>query len=350
MTGGSFANAGLAALPAGRNYLSATATNLSTGDTSQFAQDLLVTPTVTTVTSSMNPSFLGQRVTFTAIVVATASGAGTPTGSVVFVDTTTGVNLGTVTLANGSAMVTTSSLTTGANAITAQYSGGSNFGGTYGVDFLPSSGSLTQTLVPTILILDPTAGGALSLSGNASINIPGNVVVDSNSKTALTASGNAQVKAGSIHVVGAVSKSGNATLSPAPVTGVAPVADPLASLAGPSTAGLTNYGSISDGGNGSYTLKPGIYSQIAISGNAAVTLNAGVYIIEGGGFTVSGNASVKGSINPRAWSSVPAAASVTWSPSRPISRACSPPATAPRPTCRSWPTRLPARGSPTRTT
>ncbi len=286
---------GLAALPAGQNYLSATATNLSTGDTSQFAQDLLVTPTVTTVTSSMNPSFLGQPVTFTASVAATTSETGTPPGSVVFVDTTTGANMGTVTLANGSASVSTSSLAVGANIITATYSGGSTFSGTYGVDFLPSSGSLTQTLVPTILVLDPTAGGALSLSGNASISIAGNVVVDSSSKTALTESGNAQIKTAGIQVVGGVSKSGNATLSPAPVTGAAAVADPLASLTGPSAAGLTNYGSISDSGNGSYTLKPGIYSQITISGNAAVTLNTGLYVIEGGGFTVSGNASVKGS-------------------------------------------------------
>ena len=75
---------------------------------------------------------------------------------------------------------------------------------------------------------------------------------------------------------------------------MAAVANPLAALTGPSTAGLTNYGSASYSGNGSYNLKPGIYSQITISGNVAVTLNAGTYIIEGGGFTVSGNASVSG--------------------------------------------------------
>ena len=71
--------------------------------------------------------------------------------------------------------------------------------------------------------------------------------------------------------------------------------DPLASLAEPSTSGLTNYGSESLSGNSSATIKPGIYSQISVSGNGTLTLSSGIYIIEGGGFSVSGNASVTGS-------------------------------------------------------
>jgi titin len=91
VTNGSFTATGLAALPAGENYVSATATDLSTGDTSQFAQDLLAAPTVTTISSSANPSFFGQTVTLTATVAATVTGVGTPSGSVDFVDTTTGL-------------------------------------------------------------------------------------------------------------------------------------------------------------------------------------------------------------------------------------------------------------------
>ena len=41
--------------------------------------------------------------------------------------------------------------------------------------------------------------------------------------------------------------------------------------------------------------RSGIYSGITLSGNATLTLNAGIYIIEGGGLSVSGNASVTGS-------------------------------------------------------
>ena len=144
-------------------------------------------------------------------------------------------------------------------------------------------------------MLDPSAGGALSLSGNASIKLTGGVYVDSSSSTALSASGNAAVKASVIDVHGGVQKSGNASFSPTPTTGAAMLADPLASLAEPSTSGLTNYGSESLSGNSSATIKPGIYSQITVSGNGTLTMNSGIYIIEGGGFTVSGNASVAGS-------------------------------------------------------
>ncbi|MFI5457310.1 MAG: beta strand repeat-containing protein [Isosphaerales bacterium] len=154
--------------------------------------------------------------------------------------------------------------------------------------------SFTVTVAPSIFVLDPSAGGALSLSGNASLKIPGAVVVASTSSTALSASGNALVKASVIDVHGGVQTSGNASFSPSPTTGAAMLADPLASLASPSTSGLTNYGSESLSGNSSATIKPGIYSQINVSGNAKLTLNPGTYIIEGGGLTVTGNASVSG--------------------------------------------------------
>ena len=47
-------------------------------------------------------------------------------------------------------------------------------------------------------------------------------------------------------------------------------------------------------GNSTRTINPGIYSQITVSGNAKLTLNSGIYIIEGGGLTVTGNASISG--------------------------------------------------------
>jgi hypothetical protein len=285
---------GLAALPAGENYISATATNLSTGDTSAFAQDLLLAATATTLTSSANPSPFGQAVTFTATVAATTAGVGTPVGSVTFVDTTTGTTLGTVPLTSGTATLTTSSLPAGANAISAQYSGGSTFGGLYGVIFAASSGGLAQTVSPSILVLDPKASGALALSGNAAIKTAGAVIVDSSSKTALTANGNASLKAATIQVVGGYQKSGNATFSPTPTTGAAYVADPLASyLTMLLPSGMANDGAINVG-KGSLMLYPGIYSQISISGTASVTFEPGLYVIQGGGFAVSGGASVSG--------------------------------------------------------
>jgi hypothetical protein len=126
---------------------------------------------------------------------------------------------------------------------------------------------------PSIFVLNPTANGALTLSGNASIQMPGVVIVESSSKTALSAGGNSQLSTWA--------------------TGVS-VPDPLAGLTPPCPSGLTNYGSINLT-SGSQTINPGIYSQIHVSGTASLTLNAGTYIIEGGGLTVTGKASVSGS-------------------------------------------------------
>jgi hypothetical protein len=78
--------------------------------------------TTATVTSSLNPAVAGQAVTFTVTIT---SGAGTPTGSVTFLDGTT--TLGTVTLASGAATYQTSSLTAGAHSITATYAGNATF-------------------------------------------------------------------------------------------------------------------------------------------------------------------------------------------------------------------------------
>jgi titin len=148
-------------------------------------------------------------------------------------------------------------------------------------DILENNG-VALSSAPSIYILNPTASGALAVSNNANINIPGVVIVESTSATAVSA--------------------GNKTTLSAWASGLAlGTPDPLAGLTGPSLtdssgAPLPNYSSFVLGGNskGSYTINPGIYSQINISGGASVTLNPGVYIIKGGGIAVSGGASVTG--------------------------------------------------------
>jgi hypothetical protein len=97
--------------------------------------------TTTTLSSSANPSSVGQPVTFTAIVGVVAPGAGTPTGTVTFKDGNTVLGTASLQVVNGvvQAIFTTSSLTKGKHTITAVYSGDA--------DFLSStSASLTQTV------------------------------------------------------------------------------------------------------------------------------------------------------------------------------------------------------------
>jgi hypothetical protein len=82
--------------------------------------------TTTLLTSSVNPSRSGQAITFTATVNTVAPGAGAATGSVEFLRA--GVVLATIPLANGTAQLTTSTLSVGKHAIEARYPGSTNFG------------------------------------------------------------------------------------------------------------------------------------------------------------------------------------------------------------------------------
>jgi large repetitive protein len=115
------------------NSVQVTSTNGGTGNT--FVTSLTVTKanTSTTVTSSANSSVFGQSVTFTATVSPVAPGAGTPTGTVTFLDA--GSPIGTGTLSGGVAAFATSALAVGSHTITTSYAGDSDFNG--------SAGSLT---------------------------------------------------------------------------------------------------------------------------------------------------------------------------------------------------------------
>ncbi|HEV3116955.1 MAG TPA: Ig-like domain repeat protein, partial [Gemmataceae bacterium] len=85
--------------------------------------------TATAVSAAPASSVLGQPVTFTARVTAKTSGSGTPTGTVDFVDTTTGARLGSKPLTGGSAILTSSALIVGSHTVTATYSGDADFTG-----------------------------------------------------------------------------------------------------------------------------------------------------------------------------------------------------------------------------
>jgi hypothetical protein len=99
----------------------------STGDDSATPQVVNQASTTTAVASSPNPSTSGQTVTFTATVAPVSPGAGTPSGTVSFIEGATTL-ASSVTL-NGSdqATFTTSSLASGSHTITASYSGDSSF-------------------------------------------------------------------------------------------------------------------------------------------------------------------------------------------------------------------------------
>jgi uncharacterized repeat protein (TIGR03803 family) len=105
------------------------------GSTSKAVKQVVSKATTTsTLVSSLNPSNVGQSVTFTASV--TPQFSGTVTGKVAFYDGTT--LLKSVSLSGGEAKYTTSKLTAGTHTITGTYDGST--------DFTTSSASLTQTV------------------------------------------------------------------------------------------------------------------------------------------------------------------------------------------------------------
>src|SRR5262249_48076737 len=110
-------------------YYTANATDPN-GNTSAFyaaAESTPLPPSVTTGSSSLNPSTVGQELTFTAFV--TAQGfQGTPTGTVTFTidgQAQTPVPLSVVGGVD-QAQFTTSTLTAGQHSVTAVYSGDAN--------------------------------------------------------------------------------------------------------------------------------------------------------------------------------------------------------------------------------
>jgi hypothetical protein len=111
------------AVPAGQSVITSTATTVA-GDTSEFSQCLAAGPgpgaSSTALISALNPSLVGQSVTFTA----TVTGA-SPTGTVQFKDGAGNLG-GPVAMAGAVAAFTTSALTQGTHSITAVYSGDAN--------------------------------------------------------------------------------------------------------------------------------------------------------------------------------------------------------------------------------
>ncbi|MDW4571735.1 Ig-like domain repeat protein [Microbacterium sp. M3] len=139
-----------------------------------LSQVVQVVPTATALSSSLNPSEVGDPVTFTAVV--TAGGSPVTSGSVTFADGAT--TLATVAVGpTGTATFTTAALAAGAHAVSATYGGTAVFatssaGLDQTVDVVPTLTALSSSLTPSE-VGDPvtftatvTAGGSPVMSGS----------------------------------------------------------------------------------------------------------------------------------------------------------------------------------------
>jgi hypothetical protein len=156
-------------------------------------------PTATALTSSLNPAQPGQAVTFTATVTAVAPGFGTPTGSVTFFDRTT--SLGSVTLNNGVATLTTAALAAGMHSITASHGGV-----TTGVFTFTGS---TSTAVNQAVV-QPVVATTTALSSSLNPAPLGQAVTFT---ATVSATGSGAIPTGSVTFFDGTTSLGSATLS-----------------------------------------------------------------------------------------------------------------------------------------
>ncbi len=137
-----------------------------------------------------------------------------------------------------------------------------------------------------------------SVGGGVNVTSSCGVMVNSSDPTNATyISSNSCVTATAIGMVGGANVS--SPCAPAPITGLAPVADPFAWLAAPtvpSTCDSNNYHTSTNATVGPAT-SGGTYvfcNGIKVTGGATLTLNPGLYIINDGGIDVEGGAALSG--------------------------------------------------------
>jgi len=144
------------------NFVGSNTTPGVTQAVAKAASNITLSPTT--------PATRGQAATFTAVVAATAPGAGTPTGAVTFLDGGTSLGNGQLSVVGGKAQATfsTSTLAVGVHTITASYAGDGNFQ-------TSTTGTAATQYVDTSLSSYPKLGnGAYNLSN---VNLSGAYLV-----------------------------------------------------------------------------------------------------------------------------------------------------------------------------
>jgi hypothetical protein len=131
--------------------------------------------TTSSFTASRSSLAAGDSVTFF-LTIETQSTANSPTGSVVFTDSTNGATLGTVavqpaidaagnSIATASFNVLASGLTSGVNSVTAAYSGDSNYTGSASTAILlTNTGGFTVSINPSSLALSANGSGTATVT------------------------------------------------------------------------------------------------------------------------------------------------------------------------------------------
>jgi len=136
-----------------------------------------------------------------------------------------------------------------------------------------------------MLITDPSASGALALSGNPNITTPNcSISVNSSSSSAVTSNGNGSITSNALRIVGSspgYNFSGSSHMYAPVTTGVSVMADPYASRTIPSYTLLPCTPVPPIPSQGIVPLVPGRYCNTTINGGqATLTLTPGIYYLD----------------------------------------------------------------------
>lgn len=144
-----------------------------------------------------------------------------------------------------------------------------------------------------IYALNLSQAGAFSAGGTVALNSTCGIMVNSMSPTALDASHGACIDAPAAGVVGGYSITSVCTNIPSLVSGLPPAPDPLGWLAPPTIPTKCDHNNYHTAKN--EELSPGTYcGGIQVSGGAVLTMDPGLYILNGGGFKVTGGSTING--------------------------------------------------------
>jgi hypothetical protein len=115
-----------------------------------FSQQIVPPATTAVVTSSLNPSTLGDKVTFTASITNAAGFIGTPSGSVIFRDGNVNFATAPIVQKGGQnvSQATVSTLAAGSHSITAAYSGDGTSGASVSPVYIQQQVNYPLTLAP----------------------------------------------------------------------------------------------------------------------------------------------------------------------------------------------------------
>jgi Flp pilus assembly protein TadG len=184
--------------------------------------------------------------------------------------------------------------------VTVTYNQTRFFSGFWGAGTIPVSARAVargqwKPSSPALLLLNPTASGALTVTGTGSVAVKGgSIVVDSNSSSGIVTSGSRAVVTDigqPILVSGNPGYSGGG-VSPTPTPSQPPTPDPLRFLPEPSVPSPPPSPNPTTSGGVDY-YSPGYYaSGLKLSGGYTAVMQPGIYYMDGA-FDVNGNGSSK---------------------------------------------------------